>query len=439
MPERRSAHLGSTVAPGAAIRRLAASGLPDKASVASAPRVWSTLHYVAGALLLAAASCTIIPTRAPAPEAGLGDARPYGLAVPLLRAWGDEVGQDAVDAIIGSRVAALRRVHASTLQAGLPLQRTMLALSGGGPDGAFGAGLLAGWTERGDRPRFDIVTGVSTGAIIALFAFLGPDYDEALRDIYTNYSTRDLLTPAILTGLLRGSALTDNAGFRRLIDKYVDDAVMRRLADAYADGRLLLVGTTNLDAARPVVWNIGAIAASGHPRARRLVRDVIEASAAIPGAFPPVLVPVEIQGVTYDEMHVDGGATRQVLLFTPELRMGRIDEALGVDRTLYVIINNRLRRAYSPVAPRLRPIMATAISSLIAGAGSGDVIQLYAAADREGFPLRFISIPPDFDLEPAEPFDRAYMRALYDLGFQTGREGAPWLQIPPGFVVERGG
>ena len=119
--------------------------------------------------------------------------------------------------------------------------------------------------------------------------------------------------------------------------------------------------------------------------------------------------------------------------------MGRIDEALGVDRTLYVIINNRLRRAYSPVAPRLRPIMATAISSLIAGAGSGDVIQLYAAADREGFPLRFISIPPDFDLEPAEPFDRAYMRALYDLGFQTGREGAPWLQIPPGFVVERGG
>lgn len=387
------------------------------------------------ALALASAACTTVLVRSPAPAESLDSARPYGIEAALLRAWGDEVGQEKANAIVETRVAALREAGTAQSARGGVLDFDMLALSGGGADGAFGAGLLAGWTERGDRPEFKIVTGVSTGAIIALFAFLGPDYDATLRDIYTNYETRDLLTTAIFTGLLRGAALTDTSGFRNLIAAYVDDEAVRRVAEAYRKGRLLLIGTTNLDAARPVIWNIGEIAASGHPAARTLIRRVIEASAAIPGAFEPVLIPVELNGRVFDEMHVDGGATRQVQLYTPEVTPRRIDDALGVriDRRLYVIVNNRLRRPHAPVAPRLRPITSAAISSLIASAGLGDVVQLYARAESENVPIRLVSIPPEFDRVPAEPFDRTYMRALYDFGFALGRDGVPWLDRPPGF------
>jgi hypothetical protein len=384
---------------------------------------------------LVATACTTVLVRNPAPEASLEMARPYGIQNRLVRAWGDELGEEAVEYLIENRIAALRVARAADIRQGRPIRSDVLALSGGGADGAFGAGLLAGWTERGDRPEFSIVSGVSTGAIIALFAFLGPDYDAALRDIYTNYGTRDLLTPAILSGLLRGAAVTDTSGFRRLIEKYVDDGLVRRVAEEHRRGRLLLIGTTNLDATRPVVWNIGEIATTGHPDATRLIRDVIEASAAIPGAFPPVLIPVEANGRWFDEMHVDGGATRQVQLFSPEVRQRRIDEALGVpfDRRLYVIINNRLRRPYAPVAPRVRPITAAAISSLIAGAGAGDVVQLYAVASLEDVTVGILSIPTAFERVAEEPFDRGYMSELYAFGYEMGRNGAPWLSRPPGF------
>lgn len=353
----------------------------------------------------------------------------------MLRVWGDALGEARADHLIATRVAAVREAQGPAIARGAPIASDMLALSGGGADGAFGAGLLAGWTERGDRPEFQLVSGVSTGAIISVFAFLGPDYDEVLRDIFTNYQTKDLLVPAILAGLLRGSAVADTSGFRRLIDAYVDDEVVRRLAEAHRGGRILLIGTTNLDAARPVVWNIGEIAASGHPMAKALIRDVIQASAAIPGAFPPVLIPVEVDGRVHDEMHVDGGATRQVLLFSPELRQRRVDEALGVavDRRVFVIVNNRLQRAYAPVRPRLRPITEAAVSSLIAGAGLGDVVQIHVMADRDEVPIGIISIPAAFELAPNEPFDRDYMRALHAFGQAMGRDGIPWQRGPPGF------
>lgn len=353
----------------------------------------------------------------------------------LLRVWGDVFSPQKTDAIVANRVEALRRVHGAQIAQGRSIDSAMLALSGGGSDGAFGAGLLAGWSARGDRPEFQVVTGVSTGAIIGLFAYLGPDYDPILRELYTEHETSDLLTPAIFTGLLRGAALTDTSGFRRLIERYVDEEVVKRLAEAYAAGRLLLIGTTNLDASRSVLWNIGAIASSGHPQAIRLIRRVIEASAAIPGAFEPVLIPVEIDGRTFDELHVDGAASRQVLLYSAEFDARRIDTALGtpLDRRLYVIFNNRLEHTHEPVAPRLRPIMETAISSLITNAGIGDVATLYAVAERTGAEINIISIPKEFDWTFEEPFDREYMRALYDFGFEMGRDGTPWQNQPPGF------
>lgn len=406
--------------------------------VGRAGRWWtSTLRHLAPiAFAIALTGCTTVLVRSPVPADQIETARPNGIEGSLIRAWGDTVGEAGIDYLVKARAEALKRAFGDEIAAGGPIRSTALALSGGGADGAFGAGLLAGWTARGDRPVFHLVSGISTGAVIGFFAFLGPDYDPVLREIYTTFGTRDLLTPSILTGLTRGAALSDTTGFRRLIDAYVTEAALRAVAKANDEGRLLLIGTTNLDATRPVIWNIGEIAASGHPGALDLVRDVIQASSAIPGAFPPVLISVEAGGQRYDEMHVDGGATRQVMLFSPELPLRRIDEAIGVEveRDLYVIVNNKLIRPYRPVAPRLIPIALTSIASLIAGSGTGDVFQLFATAERDRVPIRITWIPKEFGEEPSEPFDRRYMQALYDLGFETGRAGVDWRRRPPNYA-----
>jgi hypothetical protein len=381
-------------------------------------------------------ACTTSLPRNPAPEKTLSPlalAAPYGIPGGTLRFWADDMSDAEVKRLIASGEARLGDTLRPSNAA--DRERAWLTLSGGGADGAFGAGLLAGWTTRGDRPEFRIVTGVSTGAIVALFAFLGPDYDPTLREIYTSYETDDLVTRAILAGLLGGSAVLDTSGYRSLIDEYIDDAVVTKLAEEHVRGRALLIGTTNLDASRPVVWNLTGIASTGHPMAKTLIRDVIQASSAIPGAFPPQIIPVETALGRYDEMHVDGGATQQVMLFSPELPVGDIDRALGLDldRTIYVIINNKLRKPYQPIRPRLVQIVGGAMSSLIGGSGTGDIYKIFAIAVRDGMDLRVTSIPPDFNVEPAELFDPAYMTALYDTGFALGEAGVDWLPHPPDY------
>jgi predicted acylesterase/phospholipase RssA len=392
---------------------------------------------VALALVVVMAACTTVIARAPVPEALLMEARPYGIVAPpgvLLRTWGDAVDVEDFEALARRRADSLRARHRDDKG---PITETALLLSGGGPDGAFGAGLLNGWTKRGDRPEFDAVTGVSTGAIIALFAYLGPDYDDKLEQIYTSYSTEQLATRALFSALLGGTALTDTRGYRALIEHYVDDAVVERIAEESRRGRALLIGTTNIDAARPVIWNIGAIAASGHPARKRLIHDVIQASSAIPAAFPPVLIPVETgDGRRYDEMHVDGGATQQVMLLSPGFSLRRVDKDLGqrVDRSVYVIMNNKLLKPYEPVRPRIASIAARAASSLIGGSGGGDLYRIFAIAQRDGIKMHITAIPTDFDAQPTEVFDPVYMRELFDLGYAQGLAGGGWSPTPPDFA-----
>lgn len=381
----------------------------------------------AGALVLGA--CTTVLDRHAAPDAPMEELKPYGIGSNYLRAWGDTVAPERARRLVAWRARQLDETI------GAPTESNALALSGGGPDGAFGAGVLAGWSARGDRPAFSVVTGVSTGAIVALFAFLGPERDATLREIYSTYRTDDLLTTAFFSGLTGGAALTDNRGYRELIDRYVSDDVVEAIAKEYEQGRLLLIGTTNLDAARPVIWNIGEIAASGDPRARDLIRDVIEASSAIPAVFPPVLIPVEHEGRRFDEMHVDGGATQQVMMLSPGLRRAALDAELGrkTRHRLFVIINNKLKKRYDPVRPRLGAIAERALGSLISGSGSGDLYRLHAVAERDGVALQIMSIPRSVDLEPDEPFDPEYMKALYQIGFDQGRRGKDWASEPPDF------
>ena len=389
----------------------------------------------AGAL----AGCAPPMFREAADEADLLDAAPYGIRDVLVRQWGDALNADESAAIMRNWIGLMRATRAEQIATGGPLTETALILSGGGPDGAFGAGLLNGWTERGDRPDFTIVTGISTGAILSVFAFLGPDWDAAMTEVYTTYRTAQLFTPTFFAALTGGAAATDATPFRALIDRYVSDDVVARIADEGRRGRALLIGTTNLDAVRPVIWNVSAIARSAHPEAPRLIRDVIQASSAIPGAFPPVLIPVHLpDGRVRDELHVDGGATQQLMFFSPDFPMRRVDRELGVriDRTAWVVVNNKLDKPYAPVPPRLLRIAAAAAGGLLGGSGAGDLYRLWAIAARDGIDLNIVSIPRDFDAVATEPFDPVYMTALYELGRAMGLAGDAWSDRPPDFTAD---
>ena len=220
-----------------------------------------------------------------------------------------------------------------------------LAVSGGGDNGAFGAGLMNGWTETGTRPEFKMVTGVSTGALIAPFAFLGSDYDATLREVYTTMTPEKVYRARGISAALFDDAMADTTPLSQVIAGYADQKMFDAIAREYQKGRLLMIGTTDLDAQRPVIWNIGALAASGHPGALDLFRKILRASAAIPGAFQPVLIDVEIDGHKYQEMHVDGGAIAQLFLYPASIDLSKS----GVRRVrhAYIIRNARLDPDYS--------------------------------------------------------------------------------------------
>ena len=207
-----------------------------------------------------------------------------------------------------------------------------LAVSGGGDNGAFGAGLMNGWTETGTRPEFKMVTGVSTGALIAPFAFLGSDYDATLREVYTTMTPEKVYRARGFSAALYDDAMADTTPLSQVIAGYADQKMFDAIAREYQKGRLLMIGTTDLDAQRPVIWNIGALAASGHPGALDLFRKILRASAAIPGAFQPVLIDVEIDGRKYQEMHVDGGAIAQLFLYPASIDLSKSGVRRGTAR-----------------------------------------------------------------------------------------------------------
>ncbi len=302
-----------------------------------------------------------------------------------------------------------------------------LALSGGGDNGAFGAGLLKGWTERGDRPSFDVVTGISAGALIAPFAFLGPAYDDRLAEVFIASMPTDLLLMRRLPiAILFGEALADTSPLYRLISRQADEAMLAAIAAEYARGRLLLIGTTNLDLQRPVVWNIGAIAASGHPLALELFRRILLASASIPGAFPPVMIGVEHEGRSYQEMHVDGGASTQVFLYPPGF-----DGTGERRRTVHVIRNGRLEADPDSTRLGLFSIARRSAATLLHFSGLGDINRIALLADRDGLEFRLARIAPAFRAGRREAFDPDYMRALFEHGREQGRAGDAWIMQHP--------
>jgi predicted patatin/cPLA2 family phospholipase len=309
-----------------------------------------------------------------------------------------------------------------------------LAISGGGENGAFGAGLLVGWTKAGTRPTFKVVTGISTGALTAPYAFLGSAYDEDLREIYTTLSAKDVLEArGLISGALFHDAMADNAPLRQTVAKYFNQAMLDAIAAEYKKGRILLIGTTDLDARRPVIWNITKIAASGQPQSLKLVQDLLVASAAIPGAFPPMMIDVDVDGKHYQEMHVDGGASAQVFIYPPGLNLST--SGIVRKRTLYVIRNARLDPDWAKVDRSTMTIAARAISSLIQTQGMGDLYRIYSIAERDGLDFNLAFIPKSFTRTLKEPFETAYMKELFDVGYDMAVKGYPWVKSPPGFLA----
>ena len=274
-----------------------------------------------------------------------------------------------------------------------------------------------------------MVTGISAGALIAPVAVLGSDYDPQLREVFTELAPRDLiLMRGRLRAVLFGEALADTSPLYRLIERHVNEEMLGAIAREYGKGRLLLIGTTNLDLGRPVFWNIGAIAASGHPGALTLFRQILLASASIPGAFPPVLIDIERGGRTFQEMHVDGGASLQMFLYPTLLDARRIGgtRAAPRQRTAWVVRNGRVDVEWASTDRSILSITGRSASTLLHFSALNDIIRIAMTAQRDGVAFRLAYIGPDFREARDEPFDNRYMRALFEYGRQHGLAGDRW-------------
>ncbi len=397
----------------------------------AAARRASARLFLLAALLLAGCASESVRNPVPAGQTELAEIP----GIPDARFWGD-----APPADIERRLTELLEQQLASKLIGPNRVPNYLALSGGGARGAFGAGLLVGWTQAGGRPEFDIVTGVSTGALIAPFAFLGSDYDHSLERVYTHTDSAQIMTRRGLMAFLFRDSMANLAPLERLLAQHLGPEELRRIAAEHRRGRRLFIGTTHLDAGRPVIWNIGAIAASGRPDALQLIHHILVASASIPGAFEPLYFEVEVDGRRYEEMHVDGGATRQVFLFPAQFDWRQLGEIIQPPKParIYVIRNSSLHPEYKVVKPSALAISSRSVAALIRTQGIGDLNRIYLQARRDGLEFRLAHIPGDFDRTPSEPFDPVYMKALFDLAEAQARGGYPWVDIPPGVDLEAG-
>ena len=399
----------------------------------------ATIHRVNGlsAIVIATATASCAGLRPHFPPPAAAEPRIQIPGLPGVRTWGDAFSpafqKDMIESIHQEERSGLFR-ESDTV--------SILAISGGGGDGAFGAGLLCGWTAAGQRPNFKLVTGISTGALTAPFAFLGPAYDAKLKKVYTTIGSKDVFKLKSLFGMLRSDAISLNDPLAKLTTEYIDEQVLKDIAAEHVKGRRLYIGTTALDAQRPVVWNMGAIAASGHPDAPDLFRKVLIASAAVPVIFPPVYLKVEADGQSYDEMHVDGAMTNQVFLYGAVLRPLKMREELGIKQArrtvrVFVIRNTQIKPHWKEVKPLIRSIGPRAVSSLMKAQGVGDLYRIYTTARRDGFEFNVAYIPDQLDTaNRADEFDNTVMNVLFETGYELARRGYRWQKTPPEFFPE---
>ncbi|UWR08359.1 patatin-like phospholipase family protein [Ruegeria sp. B32] len=312
--------------------------------------------------------------------------------------------------------------------AGLPDRHADLTLSGGAENGAYAAGILTAWSESGTRPVFMNVTGVSTGALAAPFAFLGSDYDDELKRLYGGLPPEQIFERRPITQIFSKASVKSSGPLRRLLEDYVTDEFLEKIAVQHRRGRRLVIQTVSLDAQRPVLWDLGRIAASGAPNARKVFQDALMASAAMPGVFPPVLIDVETPFGIRDELHVDGGVVSQSM-FVPGWR---IPSRFTEGTTLYAIRNGKIDPEAEITKPGIADISKRSLATLIKYQGAVDLGVAYAIGQRQGVRYNATWIGPDFNAPLNEPFDPEYMQALFDYGYMRFKSGTVWNRKPPG-------
>lgn len=311
-----------------------------------------------------------------------------------------------------------------------------LVLSGGGPNGAFGAGVLAGWSQA-DRPVFKIVTGVSTGALMAPFAFLGSEYDEKLRHFYTTTQSRDIfLLSNPFVRLLFSDSFAETTPLENLIAQDITLSFLQEIAKEHDKGRRLYMATSNLDAQSLMIWNMGLIAKQNNNHAVELFRQVMLASASIPVAFPPVMFDVMLDGKQYDELHVDGAVGANMFYSAGVFNTVRAREAAGIAQateSVFIIHNGQLRPIAKPTSRSISSIAARTFDSVTKAAAIGDIHRIYAMTLRQDYDFAWVTIPEEIDLTSGEQiFDPILMRKLYDAGLKMATPKIPWRTLPPG-------
>lgn len=387
------------------------------------PVVWRGVFV----LVIAAAGCRAF--NPPRPEEEL--TRAVG--------WVDAAEQKEIRSLIrpDELLATANAVRESRRPATLPPKRSILVISGGGAYGAYPAGVLVGWTASGTRPQFDVVTGVSTGALVAALAFLGPDCDAELHRVYTTVTNEDIYTRRRPLRSVLSESFADNSPLARLIADTATDDRIRTVAAEHHKGRRLYVGTTDLEVRRAVVWDMGAIAAQDTPESRDLFRKVLLASAAIPGFFPPVRIPVTVDGVRHVERHVDGG-TSSALFFAPPwvspAERAALPPAWLYGSDVYVLVAGKLYADPEPVRPFSLSIAASAISTVIYDQTRSDLHKIFMLSMLTGMNFHLSSIPKDFPAPASSTsFDPVAMTKLFDEGCRFAAGGTPWRTTPPGY------
>ena len=378
------------------------------------------LRFVPLLVVMLAAGCASLP-RVPFTANQQASAQIPG--IPGARYWADASVEEFAPVIHMQKMRAVADGVGSM---------DFLAISGGASDGAFGAGVLTGLTARGERPQFVFVSGVSAGALIAPLAFLGPAHDDELKRAWTSGIAAQVGEGGIFSLLF--SQDSRRTALYELVSSFIDEEMLRQIAAEHRRGRRLAVITTNIDAQRPVLWDLGAIAASGHPDALRLFRNILTASSSIPGAFAPTQIEVEANGRRFSELHVDGGATMQVFTIPESILLQDLPEnakAKGIPARFFIIINNRLQPEFEVVEGSAVPLLSRSLSSLIKTHSRLTLIATlgYTQTRRIGFNLTYID--DDFPSEPKPSFETEYMRSVYNYGYQRAVSGRLWRQDIP--------
>ncbi len=306
----------------------------------------------------------------------------------------------------------------------------VLIIGGGVSNSAYGIGLLKGWTEEGSRPVFKIVTGYSSGSILATAIFAGKDYEDRLAVLFTSISTKDIVKDRGTFAILFGDSVNSSAPLAKKIDDIMGEDFMAKIAQEHKKGRRLYVGTTDFDAQGFVIWDMGALASRGDPDSVKMFRKIILASCSFPAMLPPVYFQVEAGGKRYDEMHVDGGVIGGVFY------INQLMEGDGVRTQLYI-----LNLCYmSPHSKQVEDNLVAMTSRLIESNGAskmiGDTYRLYAFAKEKGWDYNLAYIPEDFNPRQKEMFDREEMQRLFKRGYNDAIGGYKWHKAPPGLVAE---